>query len=140
MPNQDFFKLRPQVTPTIYAYKLEGVASHEGYIKIGYTDRDLEVRLREQLHTSAVPYKVLLKESAIRSDGSCFRDADVHNILRRKGFRQYKEGADRNEWFACSVNDVLSAILELREGIVSEENRTQNFKMRPEQTVAVKRL
>ena len=115
---QEFFVQRPHVTPTIYAYALDGVASHDGYIKIGYTDRDVETRVREQLHTSGIAYKILLKESAMRSDGSCFRDTDVHTILRRKGFRQFKEGADKNEWFACSVNDVLSAILELRDGIV----------------------
>lgn len=136
---QDFFIQRPKVTPTIYAYELSGVASHSGYIKVGYTDRDVETRVKEQLHTSGVAYKILLKESAMRSDGSCFRDTDVHTVLRHKGFRQFKEGEDRNEWFACSVNDVLSAILELREGIVSEENRTLNFKMRPEQTIAVQK-
>ena len=136
---QDFFIQRPQVAPTIYAYALEGVASHEGYIKVGYTDRDAETRVREQLHTSCITYKILLKESAMRSDGSCFRDTDVHTILRRKGFRQFKEGEDKNEWFACSVSDVRSAILELRDGIVSEENRTLNFKMRPEQIIAVQK-
>lgn len=136
---QEFFIQRPQVTPTIYAYILDGVKSHEVYVKIGYTDRDVETRVREQLHTSGIAYKILLKESAMCSDGSCFRDTDVHAILRRKGFRQYKEGEDRNEWFACSASDVLSAILELRDGIVSEENRTLNFKMRPEQTVAVQK-
>lgn len=137
--SQEFFVQRPQVTPTIYAYALEGVMSHDGYIKVGYTDRDVETRVREQLHTSGITYKILLKESAMRSDGSCFRDTDVHTILRRKGFRQLHEGEDKNEWFACSVSDVLSAILKLRDGIVSEENRTLNFKMRPEQTVAVQK-
>lgn len=136
---QEFFVQRPQVTPTIYVYALEGVMSHDGFIKVGYTDRDVETRVKEQLHTSGIAYKILLKESAMRSDGSCFRDTDVHTILRRKGFRQHKEGEDRNEWFACSVNDVLSAILELRDGIVLEENRTLNFKMRPEQTIAVQK-
>ena len=136
---QEFFIQRPQVTPTIYAYALEGVMSHDGYIKVGYTDRDVETRVKEQLHTSGIAYKILLKESAMRSDGSCFRDTDVHTILRRKGFRKFKEGEDKNEWFACSISDVLSAILELRDGIVSEENRTLNFKMRPEQIIAVQK-
>ena len=136
---QEFFVQRPQVTPIIYAYALEGVMSHDGYIKVGYTDRNVETRVREQLHTSGIAYKILLKESAMRSDGSCFRDTDVHTILRRKGFRQFKEGEDKNEWFACSISDVLSTILELRDGIVSKENRTLNFKMRPEQTVAVQK-
>lgn len=136
---QEFFIQRPKVTPTIYAYILDGVASHKNYIKVGYTDRDVETRVKEQLHTSGVPYKILLKESAMRPDGSCFTDHEVHSILRRKGFKQFNEGADRNEWFNCSVRDIQSAILELREDIISEENRTMSFKMRPEQTVAVQK-
>ena len=136
---QEFFIQRPKVTPTIYAYILDGVASHKNYIKVGYTDRDVETRVKEQLHTSGIPYKILLKESAMRPDGSCFTDHEVHAILRRKGFKQFNEGADRNEWFNCSVRDVQSAILELREDIISEENRTMSFRMRPEQTVAVQK-
>ena len=33
---QEFFIQRPEVKPTIYVYKLVGVKSHEGYIKVGY--------------------------------------------------------------------------------------------------------
>ena len=134
---QEFFKQRPQVTPTIYAYELVGVASHKGYLKIGYTDRNVETRIKEQLHTSSVPYKIILKESAMRADGTCFTDHDVHAILRQKGFLQFNEGIDKNEWFCCGAKDVLSAILQLREDIISEENRTATFKMRPEQVRAV---
>ncbi len=134
---QEFFKQRPQVTPTIYAYELVGVDSHKGYLKIGYTDRNVETRIKEQLHTSSVPYKIILKESAMRADGTCFTDHDVHAILRQKGFLQLNEDIDKNEWFCCSAKDVLSAILQLREDIISEENRTATFKMRPEQVRAV---
>lgn len=134
---QEFFKARPDVTPTIYAYELVGVSSHEGYLKVGYTDRNVETRIREQLHTSGIPYKIVIKESAMRPDGSCFTDRDVHALLRRKGFLQLNEGTDKNEWFRCSFKDVLSAILTLREGITSDENRTATFKMRPEQVLAV---
>ena len=134
---QEFFKQRPQVTPTIYAYELVGVASHKGYLKIGYTDRNVETRIKEQLHTSSVPYKIILKESAMRADGTCFADHDVHTILRQKGFLQLNEDVDKNEWFCCGAKDVLSAILQLREDIISEENRTATFKMRPEQVRAV---
>lgn len=136
---QEFFKARPDVTPTIYAYELVGVSSHEGYLKVGYTDRNVETRIREQLHTSGVPYKIVIKESAMRPDGSCFTDRDVHALLRRKGFLQLNESTDKSEWFLCSVKDVLSAILTLREEITSEENRTTTFKMRPEQVLAVKK-
>ncbi|MEN8494611.1 GIY-YIG nuclease family protein, partial [Dehalococcoides sp. THU3] len=135
----EFFVQRPSVTPTIYAYSLPDVASHKGYIKVGYTERDVEKRIAEQMHTSGVAYKILLKESAMCKDGTCFSDHDVHAILHRKGFGQLKGGADRNEWFKCSAGDVLSAITELRTGIRLDGSRTQTFKMRPEQQYAVKR-
>lgn len=139
MADYEYFKQRPQVNPTIYAYCLEGVESHKGYIKVGYTDRDADTRIREQLHTSAVPYKILLTESAMCPDGSCFTDHDVHSILKRNGFRQFNQGEDRNEWFFCSVNDVRAAINELKSGEIFNAVRTENFKMRPEQTRAVMR-
>ncbi len=136
---QDFFIQRPAVTPTIYAYELDGVNSHKGYIKVGYTDRDVETRVKEQLHTSGVAYKILLKESAMRCDGTCFTDYDIHAVLRRKGFVRLNESEDRNEWFRCEVKDVVAAINYVRDGIATEENRTLTFKMRPEQQIAVQK-
>lgn len=138
MPIQDFFKERPDVVPTIYAYVLPDVTTHRGYIKVGYTDReDVNARIREQLHTSAVRHKLLFTESAMRSDGSCFTDHDVHAVLKRKGFKQLNEGEDRNEWFCCDENAVRAAIIAVRDETENVENRTQNFGMRPEQFRAV---
>ncbi len=134
---QEFLRVRPEVNPQIYAYILEGVPSHNGYIKVGYTDRDVETRINEQLHTSGLKHKTIYTTSAMRNDGSCFTDHELHAILRRKGIKQLNQGEDRNEWFYCTLNDIKSAILELKEGIISNENRTANFKMRPEQYDAV---
>lgn len=129
---------RPAVKPTIYGYTLPTVADHNGYIKIGYTDReDTESRIKEQLHTAAIPFKVLFKESAMRSDGTCFTDKDIHRLMRRKGFRQLNEGEDKNEWFCCCEEDVHNAIEEMRSGVRFEGQRTWNFSMRKEQQTAV---
>ena len=62
MTKQDFFLQRPQIKPTIYVYELEGVASHKGYIKIGYTERDVKTRIEEQIGATHVPYKILYQE------------------------------------------------------------------------------
>ena len=40
MTTMDFFPQRPPVSPKIYAYELIGVASHRGYIKVGYASHD----------------------------------------------------------------------------------------------------
>lgn len=39
---EKFVTPRPEVNPTIYAYRLNGVTTHDGYIKVGYTDRDVK--------------------------------------------------------------------------------------------------
>ncbi len=134
----DILHNRPAVVPTIYGYTLPTIADHDGYIKIGYTDREnTENRIKEQLHTAGIPFKVLFKESAMRSDGTCFTDKDVHRLLKHKGFRQLNEGKDRNEWFCCSEKEALETIEEVRTGIRFEGQRTWNFSMRKEQQTAV---
>lgn len=134
----DILHNRPAVVPTIYGYILPTVADHNGYIKIGYTDREnTEARIKEQLHTAAIPFKILFKESAMRSDGTCFTDKDVHRLLKHKGFHQLNEGKDHNEWFFCSEKDALDAIEEIRTGIRFEGQRTWAFSMRKEQQEAV---
>jgi len=135
--NQQYFPQRPSVTPTIYAYRLPDVASHKGYLKVGYTDRTAKERIEEQLHTSKVKYEIVLVESAMTNDGSCFTDKDVHRLLERKGCRRLNPLDKTDEWFRCSAADVMAAILTLRTGQANVENRTQNFDMRPEQYRAV---
>ena len=133
----NFFPQRPKVTPTIYAYGLVGVDTHKGYLKVGYTDRTAKERIDEQLHTSKVNYEIVLVESAMSNDGSCFTDKDVHKLLERNGLRRLNPLDRTDEWFKCSVSDVMAAILSLRTGSSNVENRTQNFAMRPEQFRAV---
>ena len=135
--SHNFFPQRPKVTPTIYAYRLIGVESHKGYLKVGYTDRTAKERIDEQLHTSKVNYEIVLVESAMANDGSCFTDKDVHKLLERNGMRRLNPLDRTDEWFKCSVHDVMAAILALRTGSSNVENRTQNFAMRPEQFRAV---
>ncbi len=128
------------IRPTIYVYDLPDVRSHDGYVKVGYTDRpDWENRIKEQMHTAGILPRVLLLEPAMRPDGSCFMDHEIHTILKRNGIIQLNEGEDRNEWFRCTVGDVRAAIAEVKTGVRSDERRTQTFRMRPEQYRAVAR-
>ena len=134
----NFFPQRPKVTPTIYAYRVIGVDSHNGYLKIGYTDRTARERIDEQTQTVRLEYEVVLEQSAMANDGSCFTDKDVHRLLEARGFVSLDPLDKTCEWYKCTVRDVEAAILSLREGRANVENRTQDFKMRPEQYRAVK--
>lgn len=132
--NKVFFPPRPSSKPTIYAYKLKGVETHKDLIKVGYTSRNANDRIAEQLKISRVEYEILLDESAMRNDGSAFTDHEVHSLLKKKGIEN-QEG----EWFRCTVQDIKSAILELQTGIINDDNRTSIFGMRPEQREAVEK-
>lgn len=137
---EDLFPKKSDAQPVIYAYTLPGVGSHEGFIKIGYTERAVEKRVKEQTHTCAVEPKIIGTWDAMRSDGSVLSDKAVHKVLRRKGFLQLQpKDGDKNEWFKCSLEDVRAAVLALKENIENIEERTQNFKMRKEQREAVER-
>lgn len=132
--NKVFFPPRPDFNPVIYAYELVGIDTHKGLLKIGDTRRTSQLRIKEQLQTANIPYKIVFEDSAMRSDGSSFRDHEVHRYLRRKGFEN-PEG----EWFRCTVNDIRSAMHAVRENILNEENRSFTFGMRPEQQNAVEK-
>lgn len=135
--DMDFFPQRPDAHPTVYAYEFIDVPSHQGYVKVGYTERDVDTRIKEQLHTAAIRYRLLGYWSAMKNDGSCFTDHDVHTVLKKKGCRQLNEGEDRNEWFKCNLDDIKAAIIAIQTNTENLENRTQTFAMRPEQELAV---
>ncbi len=130
----NFFPQRPDITPTIYAYELTGVSTHKGLLKVGYTNRNAQERVAEQLQTSQVQYKIVLEVSAMRNNGTIFTDHEVHNFLVKNGIKR-----EMNEWFRCTKKDVEAAILSIKSGIENEERRTLDFKMRPEQEAAVEK-
>lgn len=131
---KDFFPPRPDASPRIYAYE-DTHPQYAGLLKVGYTTKKVEDRVAQQYPTKKPgkpPYRIVLEESAMRGDGSSFNDRDVHQMLRINGIKN-PEG----EWFRCSVQDVKSAIIAVRTGQLNEENRSLDFKMRPEQLEAV---
>jgi len=136
--NNEFFPPRPEIKPTIYAYK-DTHPQYKGLLKIGYTTRDAKTRVAEQypvIRPGESPYKILLEESAVYSaihkNGSAFSDHDVHRYLRKQGFKN-----PDGEWFQCTSKDVKAAILAIKNGAENVENRTLDFGMRPEQQEAV---
>jgi hypothetical protein len=132
--SNDFFPPRPDSRPTIYAYE-DTHPQYAGLLKVGYTTVGARERVARQyptLRPGKLPYRIVMEESAMRNDGSVFTDRDVHKMLRANGVKN-PEG----EWFRCTVADVKAAIIAVRTGQLSEESRSLDFKMRPEQEAAV---
>lgn len=130
-----FFPQRPETKPAIYAYE-DTNPQYEGLLKVGYTTVDAQSRVAQQYpikKPGKPPYRIVLEESAMRRDGSAFTDHDIHRYLKQQGIKN-----PDGEWFKCSVDDVKAAVIALRTRKIIEGKRTLDFKMRPEQTEAVK--
>ena len=134
--SNDFFPPRPDSRPTIYAYE-DTNPQYVGLLKVGYTTVDAQSRVAQQyptLRPGNPPYRIVLEETAMRNDGTVFTDHDIHRMLRLNGVKN-PEG----EWFRCTVDQVKAAIIAVRTGQLNEENRSLDFKMRPEQVEAVEK-
>ena len=147
--NKPNIKSTKKVVPMIYAYTTPGVTYHDGYIKIGYTEQDVDTRIRQQTHTAGVKPKKEWQGNAAFDDGSgdIFTDKQFHTYLRKSGVKQpqdegneYFDKDDVNEWFHISPADSKSKFYEFRSnrGISEEDNHEVIlYKLREEQEEAV---
>ena len=106
--NKEFFPQRPDSKPTIYAYE-DTHPQYMGLLKVGYTAVDVQARVAQQyptLRPGKLPYKIVLEESAMRSDGTVFTDREIHAYLRTSGVKN-----PDGEWFKCSVKEVKAAVI-----------------------------
>lgn len=143
MANRDFFPQKPDATPIIYGYIEPNNPELKGLIKVGYTSRTIDERMREHYPTlkpGAKPYDVVFLESAVRSDGTSFLDHPVHDKLEQYGHKRLRDAAGKKtEWVRCTVDELRAAWLAVRDRADNDEQRTQDFSMRPEQRRAVEK-
>lgn len=134
---KDFFPQRPDLNPMIYAFE-DTNPQYRGMLKIGYTTIGVDRRVAQQYPTKrpdgSVPYRIVLRESAMYPDGGSFMDKTVHKALRRMGIP-----CMGGEWYKCTVADVRAAVVAVRNRIDNVERRTLSFTMRPEQKEAVEK-
>ena len=126
-----------KVVPVIYAYTTPEIARHNGWTKIGYTEQDVEKRLKQQTHTADVQYHEEWRGNAIFDDGSGdrFTDKDFHAYLRKLGIENDKS----NEWFHVDGPTSRTCFYDFRSnrGILKSLDAVSPYKLRKEQTEAV---
>ncbi|RIW31609.1 restriction endonuclease [Bacillus salacetis] len=83
----------------IYAYTLPEIPSHEGYIKIGDTSRQVKKRIFEQVGTAGLNPKILFEKVAKKSDGTWFHDKSLHRFLLQNGIPKKDFNNHADEWF-----------------------------------------
>ncbi|MGN0605053.1 MAG: DEAD/DEAH box helicase family protein [Oscillospiraceae bacterium] len=127
------------VTPMIYAYTTPEIARHNGWTKIGYTEQDVETRIKQQTHTADVKWNLEWKGNALFDDGSAerFTDKDFHAYLRKSGIEQ--ESGKNNEWFHITGQDSRIKFYDFRanHGIMKSLSTVIPYELRKEQKEAV---
>ncbi|WP_024412897.1 DEAD/DEAH box helicase family protein [Streptococcus suis] len=92
-------KTSEEISPKIYAYTTPHVTTNDGWIKIGYTERQVEQRIKEQTYTAGIEPSILWQQEARYIEepdkGKPFKDHDFHQFLNFHAI----ERRPKTEWF-----------------------------------------
>lgn len=128
-----------KVVPMIYAYITPEIVRHNGWTKIGYTEQDVDTRIKQQTHTADIAYRLEWKGNAIFDDGSgeTFTDKDFHSYMRKAGVEQ--EEGKNNEWFHITGTESRQMFYDFRadHGVLKSNVAVVPYTLRTEQEQAV---
>lgn len=125
-----------EVIPVCYAYTTPELRKHDGWTKIGFTERDAEERIKEQVSTSDVDYKLEWANNAVyEASNETFGDSDFHKYLINLGV-QRKEG---KEWFEIEPDLAELNFFKFRKtrGLIEADEKPAPYTLRNEQGKAV---
>lgn len=125
-----------QVVPMIYAYNTPGIPYHEGWTKVGYTEKQkVEDRIRQQTHTANIRWQLAWQDNAMYKDGSgeYFTDHEFHDYLEREQI----EREPKTEWFHADGDKLLSYFLKFAGKKPSANAEKCTYDLRREQNAAV---
>lgn len=130
------------VTPMIYAYTTPGIVYHDGWTKIGYTERDVDIRIKEQTQTANIIAKKEWQDIAIFSDGKTrFTDKEFHAYLAKNDIERKEPQPDSEgcpEWFKISGDDSYALFSKFRRDMgVLQSLGVVPYSLRAEQNAAV---
>lgn len=140
MNDNTLIKTTKIVYPQIYAYTLPTMPEDDGWIKIGYTEREnVDDRILEQTKTAAVnlPYNKLWSEPAkFNSTDKWFMDKQLHSYLKR--FKEVEQRPN-TEWFYYNgtPEKAHADFDDFRNNEYSQGKEQLNYTLRSEQEAAV---
>lgn len=127
-----------RVVPMIYAYNTPGVVYHEGWTKIGYTEKQsVAQRIKQQTHTADIQYVLAWQDNAMFKDGSgeYFTDHDFHSFLESDCQVERTSGT---EWFKVDGQTSRGYFDKFaRRETVQNKDEKCNYSLRDEQKRAV---
>lgn len=135
--NKVIIQTTKPIYPQIYAYTLPTVTDKQGWIKIGYTERqDVNVRIKEQVGTVDLSYDLLWHKKAISAKNKTFTDHQFHHYLRK--YKNIKNKPN-TEWFFYNgaPDKSLEDFCDFLNGKYVQEKEQLKYQLRDEQLDAV---
>ncbi|CAH9017140.1 DEAD/DEAH box helicase family protein [Candidatus Nitrosacidococcus sp. I8] len=139
MNDNTTIKTTKLVHPQIYAYTLPSISGKNGWIKIGYIERqNVDERIKEQTKTAAIDlkYHKLWSEPAQFKSGDWFKDKQFHTYLRN--CKQIKQ-CPKTEWFFYNgtPEKSLADFNDFKNQNLTQIKEKLTYQLRPEQEEAV---
>lgn len=139
-----------QVLPQCYGYTTPEIERHNGWIKIGYTERankptkeeNVRDRINEQVSQSHIRYELEWFDDAFyKRTNEPFKDKDFHACLTKNGVeRECFDNGRKSEWFKITKNRSKKLFKRFREGeCVLNPSIISEYTLRKEQEDAVKK-
>lgn len=138
MSNSPQIKTAKPIYPQIYAYTLPQVQDRDGWVKIGYTEREsVDERIKEQTYTARLTYEKLWDAPAsFLESGERFTDKKLHNYLVKH--KQVKR-LGNSEWFFYEHNLKQRSYADYRSFLENSYNQAKEkaqYQLRDEQAAA----
>jgi len=126
-----------RVIPMIYAYQTPGIPYHEGWTKIGYTEKqDVRRRIEQQTHTAGIRWELCWMDNAMYKDGSgqYFTDHEFHDYL--EGVKKVSREPG-TEWFQIGGDDSQRLFQKFASRRAEKPVDGSTYQLRQEQQEAV---
>lgn len=128
--------------PMIYSYTTPQIHEHDGWTKIGYTEQDVDIRIKQQTKTANIKAVKQWAGRAEYEDGReplAFKDHQFHGYLTKLGIdRLIDEDGSATEWFHVDGPTGRNHFFDFRmnRGVL-ESSEPMPFELREEQARAV---
>ena len=135
-------KTTTPAVPMIYSYSTPQIRDHDGWTKIGYTEQDVDERIKQQTKTANIRAVKEWQGRAEYDDGLeplTFKDHQLHGYLTKLGIeRLVDEDGSATEWFHVDGPTGKSHFFDFRQnrGVLATEE-AMPFQLREEQKRAV---
>ncbi|MGK4151941.1 Eco57I restriction-modification methylase domain-containing protein [Kurthia gibsonii] len=142
--NRTIIKPYEKLELKIYAYTLPEVPSHDGYIKIGDTSRQVKKRILEQVGTAGLKPNILFEKTAQKSDGTWFHDKALHRFLLQNDIQKKDFNGHADEWFYFNgtpekAETLIDKYITNDYDEIQIDERHADYTLRDEQTKAVQK-